>query len=71
LNDFIDHIEELILKQFKSARVVFRVARDPRLPEKMYADPAKLEQILFNLILNAQKFTEKGFIKLKIWTHST
>ena len=32
----------------------------------MYTDPEKLEQIILNLLLNAQKFTMKGYIKLKI-----
>ncbi len=32
----------------------------------IYSDPEKIEQILLNLLLNAQKFTSKGWIKFKI-----
>lgn len=46
--------------------MVFRVSVDPELPEKMYSDPEKLEQIILNLLLNSQKFTTSGYIKFKV-----
>mmetsp|Transcript_7484 Transcript_7484/g.5684 ORF Transcript_7484/g.5684 Transcript_7484/m.5684 type:complete len:196 (+) Transcript_7484:88-675(+) len=35
----------------------------------MISDPQKIEQLLLNLLLNAQKFTQMGFIKLKVTTY--
>lgn len=45
---------------------MFRVSIDPELPEFMFSDNEKLEQILLNLLLNSQKFTQIGWIKFKI-----
>lgn len=42
------------------------MSRDPDLPKRLYSDPEKLEQVLLNLLLNAQKFTIKGWIKFKV-----
>ena len=66
LDNFISHIERIIINQLKNQNVVFRVSRDPDLPKIIYSDPEKLEQILLNLLLNAMKFTSKGWIKFKI-----
>jgi signal transduction histidine kinase len=46
--------------------VLFRVSIQQGLPQKLFSDPEKLEQILLNLLLNAQKFTPKGWIKFKV-----
>ncbi|WP_296600168.1 HAMP domain-containing protein, partial [Phenylobacterium sp.] len=44
----------------------FRVDLDPALPRSMYTDDKRLQQIIKNLLSNAFKFTEKGFVKLKV-----
>lgn len=39
---------------------------DEKVPEVLQADALRLKQILFNLISNGIKFTEKGFVSLKV-----
>jgi two-component system sensor histidine kinase EvgS len=40
------------------------------IPAGIYVDEAKLRQVLFNLIGNALKFTEKGYVKLKVFVEN-
>lgn len=55
-----------MIHQMDKEDMVFRVFVDERLPVEMCGDKERIEQILYNLILNALKFTQKGFVKLKV-----
>ena len=39
---------------------------DPKMPHKLYGDAQRIRQIILNLMNNAIKFTEEGFVKLKV-----
>jgi ligand-binding sensor domain-containing protein/signal transduction histidine kinase/ActR/RegA family two-component response regulator len=50
----------------KDKGLQLRVDADPGLPEFVMMDKLRLRQILFNLVDNAVKFTDKGFIRLSV-----
>ena len=37
---------------------------DPKIPRKLYGDSQRIRQVIINLMNNAIKFTDKGFVKL-------
>jgi two-component system, chemotaxis family, sensor kinase Cph1 len=62
----IDSIKEIfILKASnKGLELIIEQAKD--LPRYIYGDQGKLRQIIFNLVGNAIKFTQKGYILMRI-----
>jgi signal transduction histidine kinase len=54
------------ISQHKNLHFIFDLA--PSLPQYLQTDSAKLNQILFNLLENAIKFTNKGSVTLRVST---
>jgi signal transduction histidine kinase/DNA-binding response OmpR family regulator len=63
LNDVTSTIKPLVEK--KQNQLIVEASADPG---EMYADLVKTRQILFNLLSNASKFTEKGIVTLRVTT---
>ncbi|MDR2491443.1 MAG: response regulator [Spirochaetaceae bacterium] len=51
---------------FKKKEIEFIVDIDENIPAVLYGDDARIKQILNNLLSNAFKFTERGFVKLEV-----
>ena len=55
---FIQSVEQ------KSLKLTYTI--DKNIPKLIYTDPKRLRQTIVNLVSNAIKFTEKGYIKIKV-----
>ena len=70
LEELVDRTMELIRPktQLKHIELICRITPDT--PSCFVGDPTRLQQILFNLLGNAVKFTERGEITLTIASHA-
>src|SRR5690606_11577930 len=64
LADLITETVENIREQYSRKKIVLQLDMDGRLLGPVLGDAFRVRQILSNLIGNAFKFTEEGFIKI-------
>ena len=56
----------IFLNRIGDKRVELLYDIDIDLPQKLYGDPQRIRQIIINLMNNAIKFTEEGYVKLGV-----
>ncbi|MGA6098191.1 response regulator [Stutzerimonas marianensis] len=66
LSRMVDGLKSLFLAQALEKSLQFNVELEDGLPESLYTDRQRLEQIIKNLLSNAFKFTEKGSVELRV-----
>ncbi|MDR7372580.1 ATP-binding protein [Flavobacterium aquidurense] len=65
LPEIIDEVAKSIQTVYKQKNIDLIINVDEKLNTKIVGDPFRLKQILSNIIGNAYKFTEEGFIKIE------
>ena len=66
LTDLKDALEDLFAAATKEKGLGFELVIDERVPPRLVGDNNRLLQILFNLVGNAIKFTEKGALHVEV-----
>lgn len=66
LNAVFDRIRNIFHLQASDKKIGFTVTLGPNIPDYLMLDEVRLNQILFNLIGNAVKFTEKGYVRIYV-----
>ena len=66
LNDIMDEIHATFIERIQEKNLDFEIIVAPNTPNGIRLNGSKLKQILFNLINNAIKFTDAGYVKLYI-----
>jgi signal transduction histidine kinase/ActR/RegA family two-component response regulator len=62
----LDDVINAVRARAAEQRLLFMVDVDPRVPYSLRGDAARLRQILINLLGNAVKYTEEGFVRLMV-----
>ncbi|MCR5719622.1 MAG: response regulator [Lachnospiraceae bacterium] len=65
--EIVNDVSNLIKFRIKDKDVGLVLEVDENLPKGLIGDDIRVKQIMINLLNNAAKFTETGFITLKLW----
>jgi CheY-like chemotaxis protein/signal transduction histidine kinase/HAMP domain-containing protein len=65
-HDLENYIDRSFRQIAQERKLDFRLHFDARLPRAIYTDAKRLQQIIKNLLSNAFKFTEKGYVSLNV-----
>jgi PAS domain S-box-containing protein len=66
LAELLDSVRSLMRPKAVEKGIEFEVVKSKDLPAQIHTDPTRLRQCLINLIGNAVKFTEKGYVHLNV-----
>ena len=64
VEDLIIDVVQLHLVYLGSKKVDFKVVADEHLPTSLIGDNLRIRQVIYNLLSNAFKYTEAGFVEL-------
>ena len=66
LRGLLRDVESLMRPQADAKALALHIDIDPTVPDRVMADPTRLRQVLFNLVSNAIKFTDRGAVSLML-----
>ncbi len=66
LRDVMNEFYRILLMKARKRGLECTIHIDCDVPERLYGDPRRLQQILMNLADNAVKFTEKGLVSIAV-----
>jgi PAS domain S-box-containing protein len=65
-SDVMQTIQHAFSYRLSEKRLAFNIHIDPSVPDMLEGDPYRLKQIFSNLVGNAAKFTEKGYVNIDV-----
>jgi len=66
VDDITDNIKSIFFDQFSKKKIDFIISRGKNVPDRIYSDQSRVQQIIINLLSNSLKYTLKGEVILKM-----
>lgn len=66
LPELLDNIGLILAPAARNKQLTYELVVDSDAPDQVRGDPAHLRQVLLNLVNNAIKFTDRGFVRLQV-----
>jgi PAS domain S-box-containing protein len=66
LKTVFEEIRQMFIQKTEEKNLVFNIKIGAHIPDTLMLDEVRIRQILFNLVGNAIKFTNSGYIKLSV-----
>lgn len=67
LSSMIYDVVSMMKERIQDKGLEFRLDVDSEIPDCLFGDEIREKQILINLLTNAAKYTENGWVQIKIW----
>lgn len=65
-HQLVENVSLILAPTARGKQLDYRVEIEDSVPQRIYGDPSHLRQVLLNLVNNAIKFTEQGFVQLDV-----
>ena len=62
IRDMLNEVQDILKLQFDHSMIKFSVFISDNVPETVFTDHKRIKQVLLNLVFNALKYTERGFV---------
>jgi len=69
LTDILENVTKLLASKIHAKNLELIIKIDNSVPYSFIGDPTRIQQILFNLIGNAVKFTREGHVFIEVTSH--
>ena len=66
IREVVHSVRDMLMLKAEEKHIELRTTIDPSIPKRLTGDPTRLNQVLINLAGNAIKFTENGYVEIRV-----